>query len=280
MVIASVDRRQMLMRWSGFLTLSLFANLFFLSQMQLNSPALLVPDMSRIKISLMSISGATPPAALPKQEIVKPVKIVPAQAMRPVLQDVETKVKAERKIVTIPVIQKIKPPVLTPEVTVKPAPKPRLKPIKVRKVEPVKTVRPVTEVQVPKEQPVIEKVASDVKITKLKATVRPEVTPAKLSSNIGTSAATVIHKASYRKRSAPVYPRRAYELGQQGIVLLHAFIGEDGRTEKLKIKNSSGHRLLDKAAMSAVSKWEFEPKTLSGRKIASWVRVPVKFAIR
>jgi len=93
-------------------------------------------------------------------------------------------------------------------------------------------------------------------------------------------AQTVIHEAKYRTRKPPIYPRRALELGQQGIVTLHVEVMPSGHPSRLKVADSSGYRLLDSAALTAVKKWEFFPTLTDNSAIASWVRVPVNFVIK
>ncbi|MCG8545181.1 MAG: energy transducer TonB [Alphaproteobacteria bacterium] len=99
-------------------------------------------------------------------------------------------------------------------------------------------------------------------------------------SDAGLNESTVIHEARYRHQTPPAYPPRAVDLGQQGVVTLHARITSDGDPSALKVARSSGHRLLDRAALSAVRKWKFEPTNIDGRPVASWVRVSVNFVIR
>ena len=96
----------------------------------------------------------------------------------------------------------------------------------------------------------------------------------------GQQKSTVIHEANYRRWSPPGYPRRALDLGQEGTVTLHAKVGPNGRPGELKVAESSGYRLLDLAALSAVKTWEFEPARADGSIITSWVRVPVRFVIQ
>jgi protein TonB len=98
--------------------------------------------------------------------------------------------------------------------------------------------------------------------------------------NSGKQASTVIHEASYRRQTSPVYPHRALELGQEGVVTLHAEVNKNGLPRALKIAKSSGHRLLDMAALAAVKKWEFEPTNVNGNSVISWLRVPVSFVIQ
>lgn len=110
------------------------------------------------------------------------------------------------------------------------------------------------------------------------ARVRP--LPVAPSSADAQPVAAVVHEARYRRRTVPVYPPRALELGQQGRVMLHAWVAHTGLPVEMKVVESSGHRLLDMAALAAIRKWEFEPTSRDGVAIASWVRVPVHFVIQ
>lgn len=88
----------------------------------------------------------------------------------------------------------------------------------------------------------------------------------------------VLEEARTRRQVPPAYPRRALELGQQGLVVLHAALAHDGALRRVQVARSSGYPLLDGAAAAAVRQWEFEPPRQSGENIR-WVRVPVRFVI-
>lgn len=100
-----------------------------------------------------------------------------------------------------------------------------------------------------------------------------------LAHHQGDDDSTIIHEARYRHQTPPIYPSRAIELGMQGEVNLHVRVLENGYPQKLKIAKSSGYPLLDRAAMAAVRKWQFEPLTINGSMVQSWVNVPVNFVI-
>lgn len=91
---------------------------------------------------------------------------------------------------------------------------------------------------------------------------------------------TGFSQARYRHRYLPRYPQRARSLGQQGTVVLHAQVMPSGYSGQLSIAVSSGHQLLDRAALAAVRKWQFVPAYAEGNPIAHWVRVPVRFALQ
>lgn len=60
----------------------------------------------------------------------------------------------------------------------------------------------------------------------------------------------------------PVYPGLAKETRVQGRVSLMCIVGKDGAVEKIEVK--SGHPLLIRAAVDAVSQWRFKPLLLNG----------------
>jgi protein TonB len=84
----------------------------------------------------------------------------------------------------------------------------------------------------------------------------------------------------YSVNPLPRYPAAARRRGQQGTVVLSVHVDEQGRVSNLWLFESSGHRVLDTAAVEAVRDWLFEPGMQNGRNIAMWVNVPVRFALK
>lgn len=89
----------------------------------------------------------------------------------------------------------------------------------------------------------------------------------------------VVTNPGYLHRTPPAYPRRALALGQQGMVTVRALIDVAGRPREIRIWQSSGFPLLDRAAAEAVADWIFETKRIDGRAMEAWVEVPVRFRI-
>lgn len=58
---------------------------------------------------------------------------------------------------------------------------------------------------------------------------------------------------------APVYPRTAQRLGQQGSVELRAAVSAEGRVLAVEVIATSGHALLDEAARKKLLEWRFRP---------------------
>lgn len=77
-------------------------------------------------------------------------------------------------------------------------------------------------------------------------------------------------------------PQFPYDQKRQGIdraEVIVAFVVEaDGRISNLMIEQSS-HREFEGAALAGVAKWKFRPGIKSGRKVATRMRVPLRFAL-
>ncbi|MEO8307466.1 MAG: energy transducer TonB [Pseudomonadota bacterium] len=67
-----------------------------------------------------------------------------------------------------------------------------------------------------------------------------------------------------------VYPSSSMQRGEAGVVQINARIDERGRVAEIKLLRSSGHELLDSAAIRAVGKWKFEPALENDRPVSVW----------
>jgi protein TonB len=82
--------------------------------------------------------------------------------------------------------------------------------------------------------------------------------------------------ASNRK---PVYPVEARSRHETGRVVLRVHVSAAGSAAAVDIVTSSGHSLLDQAALSAILAWRFDPATRAGFAVPGQVDVPVDFRI-
>ena len=64
-------------------------------------------------------------------------------------------------------------------------------------------------------------------------------------------------------RVSPVYPPIAVSAKVEGVVILEATVGRDGRVEEVRVLRSVP--LLDNAARDAVLQWEYAPLLLNGK---------------
>ena len=66
----------------------------------------------------------------------------------------------------------------------------------------------------------------------------------------------------------------------EGTVLLLVEILESGRPDRVAIKQSSGHSILDEAAKGAVGRWTFIPAQQEGKPVRSVAQIPIIFSLR
>lgn len=77
----------------------------------------------------------------------------------------------------------------------------------------------------------------------------------------------------------PHYPRVARKNGWQGRVLLAVSVGLDGRATSVRVRRSSGHRVLDQAALTTVRRWRFKPARRGAVAVAGTTVVPITFRL-
>jgi len=87
-------------------------------------------------------------------------------------------------------------------------------------------------------------------------------------------------RPAYRENPTPPYPGSARRRGIEGSVLLEVFVNSNGKVNQVKIFKSSGHGVLDRAALQAVDTWVFEPGLIGNRPVGMWVRVPIRFELK
>ena len=76
----------------------------------------------------------------------------------------------------------------------------------------------------------------------------------------------------------PVYPAIAQSARVQGVVIIEATIGPDGKVKDAKVLRSIP--LLDQAALDAVKQWEFTPTLLNGVPVPVIMTVTVNFTLQ
>lgn len=81
------------------------------------------------------------------------------------------------------------------------------------------------------------------------------------------------------QQPAPEYPVAAVRAGDEGTVLVRVEIDAAGKPGNVELAQRSRSRDLDRAALSAVRNWTFEPAIRDGKAVASTVQVPVDFRL-
>lgn len=208
--------------------------------------------------------------------LVFPVKTVTLPALIGTPHAIEVEFVAPAPEVKMPPA----PPVLAPEPVERKAPAPVIKAEakKVSKIEHSPS-KPDKVKPLPERLNAVEPASAA-----LSSAPRAQVSPA-ISGSSGPAASSgsipVVREAGLKgRRVQPEYPSRALRLRQEGVVLLHVMVSEDGSQQSVKIVKPSGYDLLDEAALKAVQKWRFEPTQRNGQAIKSWIEIPVEFKIR
>jgi protein TonB len=79
------------------------------------------------------------------------------------------------------------------------------------------------------------------------------------------------------KKVNPVYPSAAQRERVQGVVILEAIIGTDGKVTDARVLRSVP--LLDQAALDAVKQWEYTPTLLDGKPVPLVMTVTTNFTM-
>jgi protein TonB len=87
-------------------------------------------------------------------------------------------------------------------------------------------------------------------------------------------------RPAYGSNPRPPYPLAARRLGLEGRVLLEVVVRPDGRPGTVRVRESSGHDLLDGSAVQTVrERWRFLPARRGGVPVESTVTVPIRFRL-
>jgi len=80
------------------------------------------------------------------------------------------------------------------------------------------------------------------------------------------------------RRIEPAYPELAKRARVQGRVILQVNVDEEGNVSDIKV--SSGHPLLNDAAINAVKQWKYSPTLLNGEPVPVYATVTVIFNLK
>ena len=79
-------------------------------------------------------------------------------------------------------------------------------------------------------------------------------------------------------QAAPVYPAELRKAKIEGSVTLVFVLDENGRVNEPRIENSSRPE-FEKPALDAIRKWRFRPGMKSGKAVATYIRIPMRFRV-
>lgn len=173
-------------------------------------------------------------------------------------------------------------PVAQPEVSPAPSP-PQPVPIpQPRKVMPAPKPAPVESVAQPSETP---NEAPSEALSESFIEQPGAAAPAAAGATTIAPSAPVIpdvepdYKASYLNNPRPPYPFAARRMGLQGKVVLNVEVLSEGLCGQANVHQSSGHDMLDNAALQTVKTWKFVPARQAGRAVTKWFKIPIQFSL-
>lgn len=79
--------------------------------------------------------------------------------------------------------------------------------------------------------------------------------------------------------TTPAYPEEARKNGIEGMTVVKALVDHDGTICITQLLESSGHEILDNAALLAVQTSTFTPASHEGQPAKVWVSIPIKFKL-
>ncbi len=82
-----------------------------------------------------------------------------------------------------------------------------------------------------------------------------------------------------RRQLSREYPMFLQDNGIGGRVILWFLVDETGRVRKWLLKQSSGHKALDQAALKVAALMRFRPAMNYDRRVSVWVVLPVTFQV-
>ena len=124
-------------------------------------------------------------------------------------------------------------------------------------------------------------VSSIVKPTPIKKTTKKVVAPIEKKQTQAPSETqqTYVADANTDYAPAPIYPKLALRRGLQGQVKLRLGINGNGVPVLIDLIESSGHEILDQAAIFALKKWRFLATTKQ-EDISFWTEKVIEFQLQ
>ena len=107
------------------------------------------------------------------------------------------------------------------------------------------------------------------------AATAPVVKPAEVAAPV----VEPDYRAGYLNNQL-AYPLAARRMGIQGRVVLNVEILADGVAGQINVQQSSGHEMLDSAALESIKSWRFVPARRAGQPFTKWFTIPITFSLK
>lgn len=129
----------------------------------------------------------------------------------------------------------------------------------------------------PSEQP---RITEDIRPLPQRSASKPAAPSVSVAVPVQPPAGTAAEEvADLSGNDPPTYPLEAVRRRLEGRVLLELHITALGAVDRVDVLRSSGHAILDRAAVRAVSRWRGTPARRWGRAVESTERLPIRFRL-
>ena len=108
----------------------------------------------------------------------------------------------------------------------------------------------------------------------------PPVTPPPAPAAEETAVVVLSPQRDPAASPPPDYPRLARRYGWEGVTQVLVQVDAVGRPTGMTVQVSSGHDLLDRAALEAIRGWTFHPATRNGVAEPGELLVPIRFRLQ
>ena len=179
--------------------------------------------------------------------------------------------------IAAPITISLAPP---PKVEPPPPPPPKPEPPAPRPKAPAPRAAAITPVAAPvvaSDTPLVAASADTVQVARAPVEAAPEPAPAPPKAEEPVTEPKGY--AGYLRNPAPDYPPAAQKRGLEGKVVLKVHVLASGQPDNVTVAKSSGHQILDDAALKAVTQWAFAPARRGQTPVDGWVQVPLTFKI-
>ena len=89
----------------------------------------------------------------------------------------------------------------------------------------------------------------------------------------------VLPKPTYAPDPQDFYPDQSRRNNEEGRAMVHICVDIRGRVATAAVQESTGHPLLDQAAVKLAKAYRFKPATQAGRPVQDCLGLPVKFVL-
>lgn len=94
-----------------------------------------------------------------------------------------------------------------------------------------------------------------------------------------TDAPDIRNRGEVARAMENAYPARLQDAGVEGRAQVWFLIDREGATREVRLRESSGHEALDRAALEVAGVFDFTPALNGGERVPVWLALPISFRL-